>query len=203
MVRSVCARSRTGEVRDSFFRMTSGALSTLTIRRASTADAATLATLGETTFTDTFGPENTPGDMAAYLATAFGEAIQRAELADARRTVFLAELGGKAVGYAVLRAGEAPACVRDGDGDAIEIERLYAATRLIGSGIGAALMGRCLSEARDRGRTTIWLGVWERNARAIAFYRRWQFADVGSHGFTLGADRQTDRVMARPVTGLP
>jgi ribosomal protein S18 acetylase RimI-like enzyme len=62
-------------------------------------------------------------------------------------------------------------------------------------------MQRCLDEVRDRGRATVWLGVWERNARAIAFYTRWQFADVGSHSFLLGTDRQTDRVMARSVVG--
>jgi ribosomal protein S18 acetylase RimI-like enzyme len=199
MARSVFARSRTAESRDSFFCMTSGAVSTLAIRRASPSDAATLAAFGAAAFTDTFAAENTPGDMAAYLATSFGEGIQRAELADARRTVLLSELGGEAVGYAVLREAHAPECV--GDPEAIEIERLYASAHLIGRGIGAALMQRCLDEARERARRTIWLGVWERNARAIAFYVRWGFVDVGSQEFLLGADRQTDRVMARPVAG--
>jgi ribosomal protein S18 acetylase RimI-like enzyme len=60
-------------------------------------------------------------------------------------------------------------------------------------------MQRCLGEAASRRRRTIWLGVWERNARAIAFYRRWGFADVGSQPFRLGTDLQTDRVMARRV----
>jgi ribosomal protein S18 acetylase RimI-like enzyme len=179
--------------------MTSGAVSTPAIRRASPADAATLATLGATAFADTFAADNTPADMAAYLDSSFGEAIQRAELTDLRRIALLAELAGEAVGYAVLREGHAPPCV--GDSQGIEIERLYASTAMIGRGVGAALMQRCIDEARERGRRTIWLGVWERNARAIAFYRRWGFTDVGSQEFLLGADRQTDRVMARPVAG--
>jgi ribosomal protein S18 acetylase RimI-like enzyme len=60
-------------------------------------------------------------------------------------------------------------------------------------------MRSCLTEARSRDKDTIWLGVWERNARAIAFYRRWGFADVGSQSFQLGGDLQSDRVMARRV----
>ena len=60
-------------------------------------------------------------------------------------------------------------------------------------------MQRCLDEAAARDQRTIWLGVWERNARAIAFYRRWDFADVGSQSFQLGGDLQSDRVMVRRV----
>jgi ribosomal protein S18 acetylase RimI-like enzyme len=83
--------------------------------------------------------------------------------------------------------------------NAIEIARLYAGRRWIGTGVGAALMQHCLDLAASRGRDWIWLGVWERNARAIAFYARWDFTDVGSQSFQLGADRQTDRIMARRV----
>ena len=78
--------------------------------------------------------------------------------------------------------------------------RLYAGQRWIGAGIGALLMQRCLVEGASRGRRTIWLGVWERNVRAIGFYQRWHFSIVGSQPFLLGSDRQNDRVMARRVT---
>jgi ribosomal protein S18 acetylase RimI-like enzyme len=178
--------------------MTLDTLSTITIRPAGPADARALSILAAEAFTDTFGPDNTPSDMATYLGAAFDEAIQRAEIDDPRNTILLAERGGGLVGYAMLREGGAPEAV--GDDDAIEIVRLYSFTRWIGTGVGAALMQRCLDEAAARGRHTIWLGVWERNARAIAFYRRWSFIDVGSHPFQLGTDRQTDRVMARRVS---
>ena len=101
------------------------------------------------------------------------------------------------VGYTMLREGPAPDSV--GDADALEIARLYSATHLIGAGVGATLMRRCIDEAAARGKHRLWLGVWERNARAIAFYARWGFTDVGSQEFMLGHDRQADRVMARRV----
>jgi ribosomal protein S18 acetylase RimI-like enzyme len=179
--------------------MTSGApaSSSIALRRASPADAARLAAFAVTAFADTFGPQNRPEDMAAYVARAFGEAIQLAELTDPHCTVFLAESSGEIVGYAMLRDGPQPSCVTDPS--AIEIVRLYAGHRWIGAGIGALLMQRCLVEAASRGRRTIWLGVWERNVRAIGFYQRWHFAIVGSQPFQLGSDRQNDRVMARRV----
>lgn len=178
--------------------MTSDATdSSIALRRAGPTDAAPLACFAARAFTDTFAAQNTPEDMAAYLAEAFGEAQQRAELTDPRCTVFLAERDGEIVGYAMLRDGPAPDCVPDTS--AIEIARLYAGQRWIGAGIGALLMQRCLVEAAARGRRTIWLGVWERNVRAIGFYQRWHFSIVGSQPFQLGRDRQNDRVMTRRV----
>jgi GNAT superfamily N-acetyltransferase len=171
----------------------------VTTRLATPADAALLASLGATAFSDTFAADNTPENMALYLAGAFSEAIQRAELANARNVVIFAEQDGDVVGYAMLRdhpAPNSPAGV-----DAIEIARLYATKRLIGAGVGSTLMQRCLDEAVARGKRVIWLAVWERNPRAIAFYQRWGFADAGTQFFMLGHDQQTDRVMMRAVSG--
>ena len=174
--------------------------SSFVFRRATPADAAALATFAATAFVDTFAVDNTAEDMTAYLTQAFGERQQRKELTDPATIVLLAELDGEVAGYAMLHDDDVPAGpVRVELANAIEIARLYAGRRWIGTGLGAALMQRCLDLAAERGRTWIWLGVWERNARAIAFYARWGFSDVGSQSFQLGADLQTDRVMARHV----
>ncbi len=172
-----------------------------TLRQAAPSDARALADFAAAAFSDTFAADNTPADMAAYRAEAFGDERQRAELIDPACTVLLAERGDALMGYAMLRDGAAPAGVEGvTPGDAIEIARLYAGKRWIGTGVGAALMQRCLDLAASRGREWVWLGVWERNTRAIAFYARWGFIDVGSQFFQLGADRQTDRIMARRTT---
>lgn len=178
--------------------MTSGAPATsIALRRATPADAARLAAFAATAFSDAFAADNRPEDMRAYIAQAFGAPMQRAELVDPRCTMFLAERDGEVVGYAMLREGAVPACVHDAS--TIEIARLYAGQRWIGAGVGALLMQRCLVEAAARGRRTIWLGVWERNVRAIGFYQRWNFTIIGSQPFQLGSDRQNDRVMARRI----
>lgn len=178
----------------------SASTSSLVIRRATSADAAALAAFAEAAFADTFGVDNTPEDMAVYLAQAFGEAKQRDELADRSRIVLLAERDGELAGYAMLNDATAPAGPTSVElTNAIEIARLYSGRRWIGTGVGATLMQHCLDLAASRGRAWIWLGVWERNSRAINFYSRWGFGDVGSQSFQLGADRQTDRIMARRI----
>ena len=171
--------------------------SPVTVRRAVVADASTLAELGASTFTETFAEANTPEDFAAYMAASFSEAIQRAELEDGNNTVFLAERDGDAVGYVMVREGRIPSCIVAED--ALEIARLYARKATIGTGVGATLMQRALAEAAGRGKDAVWLGVWERNARAIRFYEQWDFHPAGKQPFLLGADLQTDLVMVRRI----
>ena len=171
------------------------------IRVATLADAALLARMGEETFRDTFAADNTPADMEAYVAAAFGEAQQAAELADPHTRVLIAEIGGEAVGYVRLITGPAPA--RVAAQRPMEISRFYARTTWIGRGVGAALMTRALHEAQANGCDAAWLGVWERNLRAIAFYERWGFRAVGEQVFVLGSDPQRDLVMVRAVSPLP
>lgn len=167
----------------------------ITVRRGGPADAGLLAALAAISFVETFAPDNRPDDMVAYVAGAFREDIQRGELADPGVTVLLAQRGDETIGYAMLRERPAPDCV--GATNAIELVRLYARSEWIGAGVGSTLMRACLEEADARGCGSVWLGVWERNERAISFYRRWGFAKVGAQPFQLGRDAQTDHVMVR------
>lgn len=167
------------------------------VRRADANDAALLSSLGARTFSETFAADNSPENMAAYLAAAFNPEQQASELADPRASFHIAEINGAAVGYAMLRSGNAPESVT-GDRP-IELVRLYVSLESLGSGVGAALMQACTDDARQLGHDTIWLGVWENNLRAQAFYRKWNFVEVGTHVFQLGDDPQTDFLMQRPV----
>ena len=171
--------------------------SEISLRRASPADADLLAELGARTFSETFAHLNTPEDLDAYLSGAFTTAHLADELADADSTFWLAEVEGEAAGYAKLRAGEAPPCVA-GERP-VELARLYVLRKWLGAGVGRALMRECVEEARRRGHRTMWLGVWERNERAQAFYRKWGFRHVGEHVFHLGSDAQTDWLMEREL----
>jgi len=164
-------------------------------RPARPEDAALLAELGASTFAETFERANTPENFAAYMAAAFGEAIQREELADPDTTVFFAERDADVVGYVMLRERTPPASL--GLEDALEIARLYARKRALGSGVGAALMQRAIAEAAGRGKDALWLGVWDRNERALRFYESWGFHRSGTQPFLLGTDLQTDLVMVR------
>jgi ribosomal protein S18 acetylase RimI-like enzyme len=159
------------------------------IRRATPDDAARLADLGARTFRETFAAYNRPEDMEAFLSTAYGADVQLEEIVDPARITVVVEEGDALIAYAQLRV-HLPQ---------IEIGRFYVDSAWHGRGIAQSLMSAVLEIARDMGATRLWLGVWERNARAIAFYEKCGFVDCGSQPFLLGSDLQTDRVMERPV----
>jgi ribosomal protein S18 acetylase RimI-like enzyme len=177
-----------------------------TIRTATSADAARLSRLAATTFRDTFEAENTLEDMERYLAEAFTPEQQAAEIADSDSTILVAEHdlssnNVELVGYAHLASESTPEAVL---GPApLELKRLYVARAWHGRGVGQALMNAVLNAARARGAKTLWLGVWERNPRAVAFYEKYGFTRVGEHSFILGSDVQTDWVLARPLEDGP
>jgi ribosomal protein S18 acetylase RimI-like enzyme len=167
------------------------------VRRASIEDAKLLADLGARTFAETFAGDNSAEDMAAYLADSVSVGRLTEELTDPLSVFFVAEVEGRAAGYAKIHAGEVSGAV-EGERP-IELVRLYVSQEWLGRGVGPALMRRCLDEARALGFRTIWLGVWERNDRAQAFYRKWDFREVGEHIFRLGSDPQRDVVMQRAI----
>lgn len=166
----------------------------LTLRIATPADAALLAELGERTFRETFAADNRPEDMAAYLASHYSPALQERELREPHRFFLIAEVGGAPAGFALLEEVKPEPGVPGGR--PLHVARLYVDKPFHGAGVGAALMQRCLDEARARGHDVLWLGVWERNFRARAFYARWGFTEVGETMFPLGGDIQRDLVLA-------
>jgi len=169
-----------------------------TIRRATEADAALLSQLATRLFEETFGPRNDPADMRAYVADAFSVEAEREALTDADRAVWIAANDRQeALGYATLRRGstaDGVVAMRPA-----EVQRIYVDQRRHGQGVGYALMRKCVDFAKLWHCDVIWLGVWERNPRAIAFYEKFGFRVVGRQSFRLGSDLQQDLVMACPL----
>jgi len=171
---------------------------TVTIRRATEADATLLSRLAARLFEETFGPLNDPADMRAYVSHAFSAEAERAALNDADCAVWIVEDATScAMGYATMRRWSTASGVVAKR--PAELQRIYVDRGLHGLGVGDALMRTCVEHAGDWHCDVIWLGVWERNPRAIAFYRKAGFSVVGRQSFQLGGDLQQDFVMARPL----
>jgi diamine N-acetyltransferase len=168
------------------------------IRQARPSDARELAAVAERTFRDTFSGLNTAEDMDLHCRKNFGESIQGAEISDPAMHTLICEEQGRLIAFAQLHWGEAPACVAANHPG--EIRRLYVASEWHGKGVAQDLMSACIAHMEHRHSDNIWLGVWERNPRAITFYQKFGFVEVGEHIFPLGTDPQRDIVMARPVT---
>lgn len=167
----------------------------LTVRLATPADTALLADMGARTFRDAFGPDNDPADVEQHVAATYAPALIAAELARPDSTFWIADSDGRPAGYALVAAGSS---IESVEAQApVELARIYVESTATGRGVGGALMAAVLDHAARGGHDAVWLGVWERNTRAVRFYERWGFEAVGEKTFTVGLDVQRDLVLAR------
>lgn len=167
------------------------------IRKVTIEEVQLVAETGTRLFREAFGPQNKPEDIAQYLASAFSVEQITSELEDPDSVFLLATEGEKVVGYARMKKGDPPPCIQGEN--PVELVRIYVDQTCVGRGYGASLMQRCLQEAKEKGGGAIWLGVWEKNERALDFYKRWGFRVKGSYTFKLGKDMQTDLLMERDI----
>jgi ribosomal protein S18 acetylase RimI-like enzyme len=169
----------------------------LTIRYATAEDAPALAKLATDAFRDTHRPLDDPDEIEEYVAANFCLGVVAAFIEDPSSIVLLAVSSGKLVGYAHLKLSQALPCVSGPD--PIELSRLYLAQGTIGKGIGAQLMRAVHAEARRHNRKTVWLSVYDRNVRAVEFYRKFGFVEVGKKRFPFGGRVYMDPVLSAPV----
>lgn len=167
------------------------------IRRGIASDAPALAAFAARTFSEAFGADSRPEDVQAHLASSYGIPQQTRELTDPNVVTLLAHQGETLVAYAQVRRKVPPPCVDHPE--PIELHRFYVDRPAHGSGVARLLMSAVHDVARERGAEHLWLSVWERNSRGIAFYKKVGFQDVGSTDFYVGSDRQADRVLVAVV----
>ncbi len=171
----------------------SNEITDLTISRGTVADAEELGAFAARTFEEAFAADNDPEDMRAHLAANYGREQQAAELADPSVITILARANGELLAYGQVRHSTPPPCVTHAA--PIELHRFYVDRRAQGSGLASDVMMAVRDAAQELEGRNVWLGVWERNPRAIAFYRKEGFVDVGSTIYMVGPDRQKDRVL--------
>ncbi len=173
------------------------ALPDITIRFASETDAELIADLSRQTFYESFAPFNTKENMDKFMKEQFTRQKLIEEVKEPWLIFFLAYMDKEPVGYVKMRQGSVP--MELVNHSCIEIARIYSVQHTIGKGVGKKLMQTCHDVAVQKGRDTLWLGVWEKNLRAIHFYTQWGFEKFGEQEFILGDDVQTDWLMKKTI----
>ena len=166
----------------------------LGLRRATAADADTLAEVGQSTFVETFGAMYSPKDLADFLETEQSPERYRAWADDDRYALWIAEDGDRALGFALAGPCALPhPDVTPGCG---ELKRIYMRREAQGTGIGTRLMNAALGWLSTPGRD-LWIGVWSENFGAQRLYERYGFEKVGTYEFPVGEQRDHEFILRR------
>lgn len=169
----------------------------LTLRFASPSDAELIADISQQTFYESFIADNRPEDMDKFLTEQFTRGKLMMEVGAKDHIFILAYDGEEIAGYVKLRDGKVPDTLDSAK--ALEVARIYCLKEKIGKGVGRLLMQKSVDIAKEKDKDTLWLGVWEKNTRAINFYYRWGFEKFDETDFLLGDDVQRDWLMKKKV----
>lgn len=165
----------------------------ITIYKVSLQDVEALQAIGRVTFSQTFSEHNNAEDMGAYLKTSYAIEKLTAEINNPESEFYFAKENENIIGYLKINTGKAQTEIKNLD--AFEIERIYVDQAYLGKKIGQILFQKALQLAKQKKAAYVWLGVWEENHRAIAFYKKNGFVPFDKHIFKLGNDEQTDIMM--------
>jgi ribosomal protein S18 acetylase RimI-like enzyme len=168
----------------------------ITIQKAKPTDKDVLLTLSKQTFIDTYYHLNKPENIDDYIASHFNLHQIEIDLADHNNLFYIAWLDEKAVGYFKLR-WKTPEELAEHK--VIEIERIYVDKRFQGKKTGKALMQKAIDTAKELDCNYVWLGVWNQNANALAFYKKQGFEIFGTHVFMMGSEAQEDYLMKKKI----
>ena len=157
-----------------------------------------LLALAKHTFTEAFQKQNSPENFNLYMRQAFHPTVLLEQLRHKDIKYYFISLEQQTVGY--IKINENSAQSEQFDHPSIELERFYIQSQFQGQKIGEQVLKKVVQMAKDSGVAFLWLGVWEKNDKAIRFYERHGFKKFGTHPYFLGNDKQTDYLMKVDLT---
>ncbi|WP_343534722.1 GNAT family N-acetyltransferase [Pedobacter sp.] len=167
------------------------------IRPLNLTDVNALQQISRITFLETFAKINTEENMRKYLDESFSTMQLSEELGNSLSQFYFAELNNEVIGYLKLNTGQAQK--ENAHENALEIERIYVLQDHHGKKVGQLLYQKAMEVAQQLKVEHVWLGVWEKNFRAMSFYKKNGFVAFDEHVFVLGNDRQIDILMKKDL----
>lgn len=170
---------------------------TINITKCTLEDLRKLQEVSYETFNETFKHQNSPENMNAYLERAFNLKQLEKELSNISSQFFFVYFNNEVAGYLKVNTNDAQS-EEMGD-ESLEIERIYIKNKFQKHGLGKYLLNKAMEIAMEHNKKKIWLGVWEKNENAIAFYKKMGFVRTGAHSFYMGDEEQMDIIMTKTL----
>lgn len=170
---------------------------TINIKMCTLEDLHKLQEISYETFKETFEAENSSENMNAYLEESFNLNQVEKELSNISSQFYFVYFNHEVAGY--LKVNTDGAQSEEMGDDSLEIERIYVINKFQKNGLGKYLLNKAMDIAMELNKKKIWLGVWEKNENAIAFYKKLGFVQTGNHSFLMGDEEQMDLIMTKSL----
>ncbi|UYZ24079.1 GNAT family N-acetyltransferase [Mesobacillus jeotgali] len=170
---------------------------TINLKSCTLEDLQTLQEISRETFDETFRAQNSPENMSAYLEKAFNLKQLESELSHPSSQFFFVYYLDEVAGYLKVNTNDAQ--TEKMGNECLEIERIYVKNKFQKLGLGKYLFNIAIEMAMESGKEKVWLGVWEKNENAIAFYKKMEFVQTGEHSFYMGDEEQIDLIMTKTL----
>jgi diamine N-acetyltransferase len=170
---------------------------TISIEKCTLENLQILQEISTETFNETFKHLNSPENMKAYLEKAFNSKQLEMELSNSFSEFFFIYYKEELAGYLKINWNDAQS-EQMGD-ESLEIERIYIRHNYQRKGLGKYLINKAREIATMENKKMIWLGVWEKNEKAIDFYEKEGFVRTGAHSFYMGDEEQIDLIMTKTL----
>lgn len=169
----------------------------MTIKKCTLDDVVELQAVSKETFTETFQEQNSPEHLNAYLERAYNLEQLECEIANPSSHFYFVLYDQQVAGYLKINTGNAQS--EEMGEDSLEVERIYVKKDFQKHGLGKKLLNKAMEMALELNKSKVWLGVWEENDNAIAFYQKKGFVQTGAHSFFMGDDEQIDLIMTKSL----
>lgn len=170
---------------------------TKNLRKCTLEDSHKLQEIGYETFKETFKHQNSPENMEAYLEKAFNLEQVEKELFNTSSHFFFVYVDNEIAGYLKVNIDDAQS--EEMGNESLEIERIYIKNKFQKHGLGKCLYNKAIDMAIEYKKKKVWLGVWEKNENALAFYKKMGFVQTGAHSFYMGDEEQVDFIMVKTL----
>ncbi len=151
-----------------------------------------MAEMGAELFIDTFGHLYSQANLQNFLDRIHSTSAVQSDL-ESGRHFWIAEIEHRWIGYA--KGGPVGVPVELGPRKSLELKQLYVRRDFHGQGVSHLLMSEFLRWARECEAVDAYVSCWSENYRALAFYRKYGFEEVGSYTFFVGDHQDDERIL--------
>lgn len=173
-------------------------MDSINIIEAQVSDAKHIALLGRVTFSETFGHLfREKKELYEYYERTFSVEKIRKSLKKPNNVFWIASVNELPVGYAKLKL-DSPSAFIDSK-NVSQLQKIYVLKDFLSMKIGLKIQEKIMLRAKEHGSEYIWLSVLDENDRAINFYYKNKFVELGNHNFQIGQEKFEFITMSKKI----